>query len=1242
MKSQTLRPAFLTFLTLSVSFFSATAQVKGPDINSFQNPFQQNKKTPEDQVTKPKPNSRAGGIDFQLRKGNENISKDIRTLSLTKSQLEGNLVEYLGLSNENHLSKVREESDKLGYTHSQFQQYYKSVRVEGGVILLHTRNGSSEYINGSVTDLGNSNTTPSISPTEAVRIASEHLKVVEALNEYPAELVFTSVPGSTGSYKLAYKTRIDASKPFGMHNVYVDAQNGQVLNTVSLIPHADAVGIANTLYSGTQSITHDSFSGGFRLRDGARKIETYNATNASFGASGFVGFTDFSNPTSTWGAASKLSSVTISTIAQAWWFTTLVDEIPDLYIKIKDGAGQTVYQSGYLPDTNVPITFNGINLQLNNPPYSLELWDYDAGSSDDSGGSYPISVAAGTQNWAGNGNTGNYLIQSQNNPALDVHWGMEKTFDFYLNTFGRNSFDGLGSTIKNFVNGSLQTQGTQNNAGALHAPYNVMVYGMGDGILMKPVVALDVEGHEFTHMVINNNGTGGLTYQGESGALNESFADIMGTAVEFFTYGAGANWSMGENIMVSYSNLRSMSDPKNSTGYSQQPNTYGGQYWTNPANINDDHGGVHTNSGVQNYWFYLLAQGGSGTNDLGKTYSVTGIGISQAAQIAYKNLTTYLTPNATYTDAYNGSLRAAEDLYGNPSTQYTAVRAAWYAVGIGNDPLNYCTGVTKITTSTGTISDGSGNANYNNNTSCKWVIAPPGANQVTLNFTTFDTEANFDVVTVYDGPDDTSPVLATWWGSTLPPTINSTGGALCIKFVSDGTLALQGWAANYTSTGSTPSCSGGSILAAQSGSLNDGSGANNYGNNQLCYWLIAPPCATSVTLTVTQLNTEQNYDGIIVYNGPNTSSPQLGAFSGTSLPSPVTASSGQMLVVFISDYSTVSQGFSATYVSTGSATCSGTTTMNTQDYGIISDGSGANNYCNNLDCQWLIQPPQATKVTLNFTAFDLENPSSDGQSIYDAVEVYDGTTTAAPLLGRFSGSNIPPAVTSTGGSLLIRFYSDPGEAKQGWSAYYTSQTTTYCSGPTTLTAASGSFTDGSGANSYGNNTLCSWLIQPANAGTITLSFTAFDTELNADGIIVHDGATSAAPVLAVLSGPTIPTPITSTGGTMYLEFISDEAVRGNGWAASYSITTIVGLESGIVDQQLKFYPNPANLSFTVKSEYETRVELQVLDVQGRTVLPSADVKKGYTTIDISKLSSGIYLLNFQVDGKSKVKRLVVP
>ena len=123
--------------------------------------------------------------------------------------------------------------------------------------------------------------------------------------------------------------------------------------------------------------------------------------------------------------------------------------------------------------------------------------------------------------------------------------------------------------------------------------------------------------------------------------------------------------------------IRSISNPN---AYSQ-PDTYYGDSWYSGSG---DNGGVHYNSGVQNFWFYLLSVGGSGTNDNGDSYSVTQIGMDAAAAVAYRNLTVYLSSSSQYDDARAGAIQSAIDLYGAGSTEVIAVTNAWYAVGVGD------------------------------------------------------------------------------------------------------------------------------------------------------------------------------------------------------------------------------------------------------------------------------------------------------------------------------------------------------------------------------------------------------------------------------------------------------------------------------------------------------------------------------------------------------------------------------
>ena len=245
--------------------------------------------------------------------------------------------------------------------------------------------------------------------------------------------------------------------------------------------------------------------------------------------------------------------------------------------------------------------------------------------------------------------------------AIDVHWNAEMTYDYYLNQHGRNSYDDNGGMIKNYVNAPI--------SGAVCSPGTTTDACIYVGIDNYPWASLDICAHEFTHALTNN--TAQLQYEYESGSLNESFSDIFGNTVEHYNL-ASASWLLGEDTGDP---IRSMGNPKTFN----QPDTYLGEnYWLSAG----DNGGVHTNSGIQNFWYYLLVEGGIGVNDNGETYDLSGIGWENAEQIAFRNLTIYLTSTSDFEDAAIFSLQAAEDLFGLCSPEYVTTQNAWHAVGV--------------------------------------------------------------------------------------------------------------------------------------------------------------------------------------------------------------------------------------------------------------------------------------------------------------------------------------------------------------------------------------------------------------------------------------------------------------------------------------------------------------------------------------------------------------------------------
>lgn len=250
--------------------------------------------------------------------------------------------------------------------------------------------------------------------------------------------------------------------------------------------------------------------------------------------------------------------------------------------------------------------------------------------------------------------------------AQAAHDGAKQVYDYYFTKFKRDSIDGQGMPLVSTVNYGSDPGDAENAAWIGEEAQ--MIYGDG-GRIFKPLpYGLDVVGHEFTHGVINT--TADLIYEGQSGALNESYADVFGALID------RGNWDIGETVIKSppypTRSLRSMSDP-NLGGNYDASDPLGGvgqpmnmrQYANLPISRRADNGGVHINSGIPNHAAYLIAQ---------------AIGPDKTEQIYYRALTQYLNPRSNFLQAANATLRAAQDLYSQ--TEADAVRNAFNQIGI--------------------------------------------------------------------------------------------------------------------------------------------------------------------------------------------------------------------------------------------------------------------------------------------------------------------------------------------------------------------------------------------------------------------------------------------------------------------------------------------------------------------------------------------------------------------------------
>ncbi|MDP6907964.1 MAG: M4 family metallopeptidase, partial [Flavobacteriales bacterium] len=449
--------------------------------------------------------------------------------------------------------------------------------------------------------------------------------------------------------------------------------------------------------------------------------------------------------------------------------------------------------------------------------------------------------------------------------ATDAHWGAEMTFDYYLDEHGRNSIDDNNMQINSYVH---------YDDGYFNAFWDGqrMTYGDGNGL---PLTTLDICGHEMTHGVTEY--TAGLIYQDEYGALNESFSDIFGAAVEWVTTPGSGDWLMGEDVGT----LRSMSNP-NAYG---DPDTYEGTNWYTGTG---DNGGVHTNSGVQNKWFVILTDGESGTNDLGDSYNVTGIGLTDAGAIAYRTLSVYLGPTSEYVDARFYSIQAAADLFGACSPEVIACTNAWYAVGVGDefDATVNADFTASITSACETPLTVEFTNTSNNGGTYDWNFGD-GSTSTAVNPThTYSSYGDFTVTLYTDGGNCGTD------NEIRPDYISIDQNNPCVAL-------MPGSGVGNTQT----SCIG--TL------YDDGGPSSNYQDDEDVSITIAPSGATSVTLNFVSFAFEESYDYLYIYDGPNTGSPLIGQYDGFNLPNggSITSSGGSITLRQYSDIYVNEAGF---------------------------------------------------------------------------------------------------------------------------------------------------------------------------------------------------------------------------------------------------------------------------------------------------------------------------------------------
>lgn len=628
----------------------------------------------------------AGDGHFWLKLQNKSVKMD---------EAVSHFGEWLSLPSGSTFELLKDETDELGIRHLRYRQFVDGVEVQASMVLVHGRDGMVTSANGVVME-------------GSERLASSRRVSTTQNDQQKLYLVKTSDGYRYATLQYDFLTNSDA---------YVDYETGEVLKS---LPHrfdAEKTIQGRSLYSGTVPLFVTELADGQRITtDSIRHIYSVDATNAPFidleeyflykdeqGDDVYDRLkyiNDYCPPFSTKSdflSMSQLVQVTLDKV------TPQSDPFAEVYLVLKDSILNIAATSSRVFVSALPLQFDidtsgGMAAFLNKRHFSIETWLYQYNGDDillDCAELAPQPL--GQNSWKAEKTEGHLSVVAAANPVVDIHWGMQQTYDWYKNTFGRDSYDGKGGPINNifFAPDSnnkfigMASTGQTNAFAEYNKKFNcwVMEYGIGDGITIRPVVALDIMAHEFTHLVTMS--TAALEYIGESGALNESFSDIFGITIKKAVKGSKAkdNWLIGDDVMINAPCIRDMSHKLMGLYTTMPPNYYKGDDW-------DDAADVHINSGVQNYWFYLVCE--------------DDMDIDSAIKIVYRNLTQYLTPTSNYIDARKGSLQAAADLFGGPddpwgaSPEYYSVKKAWKTVGVlDNVSPTDIKSVTHTTESTG-------------------------------------------------------------------------------------------------------------------------------------------------------------------------------------------------------------------------------------------------------------------------------------------------------------------------------------------------------------------------------------------------------------------------------------------------------------------------------------------------------------------------------------------------------------
>uniref|UniRef100_A0ABM5ESZ5 CUB and sushi domain-containing protein 2 isoform X2 n=1 Tax=Pogona vitticeps TaxID=103695 RepID=A0ABM5ESZ5_9SAUR len=410
----------------------------------------------------------------------------------------------------------------------------------------------------------------------------------------------------------------------------------------------------------------------------------------------------------------------------------------------------------------------------------------------------------------------------------------------------------------------------------------------------------------------------------------------------------------------------------------------------------------------------------------------------------------------------------------------------------------------------------------------------------------------------------------------------------------------------------------GGTLRGQSGIISTPHYPLEYSNNADCTWTILAEPGDTIALVFLDFQLEDEYDFLEVTGTEGSSL----WFTGTSLPAPVISSKNWLRLHFMSDGNHRQKGFSAQYQvkkqmemksrgvklmpskDTNQKTSVFSCFFNfTTPSGIVLSPNYPEEYGSSLHCVWLIIAKPESRIHLAFNDFDVEPQ-------FDFLAVKDGGTAESPVLGTFSGNQLPSSLTSSGHVARLEFQTDHSTEKRGFNITFTTFRHNECPDPGVpvngkrfgdslqlgssvsflcdegfirthgsetvacvlkegnvvwdnavlrceapcgghLTSPSGMILSPGWPGFYKDSLNCAWVIEAQPGYPIKITFDRFKTEVNYDTLEVRDGKSYSSPLIGVYDGTQVPQFLISTSNFLYLLFTTDKSHSDIGFQIRY-------------------------------------------------------------------------------------------